>query len=607
VLNLLLLGGTAALLRRLTGLSWLRVLLVVFLAIVPLRTNFQFGQQHLLLFSLLAVAAWLDAVDRPFASGSALAVASALKLYPALFALYFVRKRSWRGLAGLVVTGAALGVLALWLFGLEPVRVYVEDILPRGLRAENNDPFSVSLNSPNALLRRMFVFEPELNVAPILDAPKVYAALSAIVQALILVPGLWFLTPGRGSGARERLEWGSFVALLLALSSGSATYHFCVLILATALIAGALFEEKRARLAWSIVLLHALVCFPLYRWAHDDPSSWRMLTSFPRLWAVMAYWGLTVWILARTREQAPRPGERLAFALVFVALVALGVAGNLRHVAGVDASYAARLTRQHWTLLATAPSVAGDEVYFARMDEGGSTIDRASETRGAYAVRGLRGMELFHPTVTDASRDGWAELSSATSKVVRFSRDSAEIAVPDLPVEVEDAEQPVISRDARWLAFLREDATGRAELHLLDREATAGRPREHAIVSAPRDVLDVDFLPDDRIVLAAMTGSRPRLYIGDGAGFVEVDTAGRPARYPAASPDGRSLAYGAEEQGRWRIRVRELTTGAEREVTAGDCNATAPAWLAGSKRIVYATDCGRGLGHTALSVLDLPP
>jgi len=37
------------------------------------------------------------------------------------------------------------------------------------------------------------------------------------------------------------------------------------------------------------------------------------------------------------------------------------------------------------------------------------------------------------------------------------------------------------------------------------------------------------------------------------------------------------------------------------QVTVGDCNSISPAWSADSKTLVYATDCGRGLGLTAFA------
>ncbi len=610
--NVGLLCGTGHLLCRMTRLGWVRVLLIVFLAVVPLRTNFQFGQQHLLLCFVLALAAWLDARQRPALSGAMLAVAASLKLYPALFGIYLVRKRNWRALAGLLLTSAILGLIGLRLFGFGPLRDYVLDIIPRGLRGENNDPYTVVANSPTALLRRLFVREPELNPRPLLDAPLAFAALQPLAQALILVPGLWLVRPGRGEPKREQLEWASYLALLLTLSSASATYHFCVLIVAVALAADYLFDLGRDELAWGLIALHAAVCFPFYRFVPDNPSGWMIFAGFPRLYAVLALWCVFLRVLWVARAAEPRQNARreaALFGLLFLALVAGSVVSNVRHMKGQAESYLARVPRTSATLLATTPTVVRDVIYFARMDDGGSVIDR---TGPPLLLHVTPGTELFHPTVTDTSPDGWMELSSTSSKVVRFPLAATELTVAALPVEVDDAEQPEVSRDGRWLAFLREDGHGRAVLHVLDRRPDhPGSPSdasEHAVAGALPDVLDMGFFPDDRIVLAAVDEGRSRLFVGDPVGgrFVEIAASERPQRYPAVSPDGRWLAFSREEHGKWQLWLANTATGDTRPLTEGDCNATLPAW-SDSNRIVYATDCGRGLAHTALSTLTAVP
>jgi Tol biopolymer transport system component len=43
-----------------------------------------------------------------------------------------------------------------------------------------------------------------------------------------------------------------------------------------------------------------------------------------------------------------------------------------------------------------------------------------------------------------------------------------------------------------------------------------------------------------------------------------------------------------------------LATGEEHRLTNSDCNSVTPAWYADSETLVYAMDCGRGLGLTAL-------
>jgi hypothetical protein len=91
-INIFLLAGTIVLLRAMTGTSARRLAIIVFVTVVPLRTNFEFGQQYVLILFLLTLAAWLYGTERTLASAAALAIASALKLYPGFFVLFFLFK-----------------------------------------------------------------------------------------------------------------------------------------------------------------------------------------------------------------------------------------------------------------------------------------------------------------------------------------------------------------------------------------------------------------------------------------------------------------------------------------------------------------------------------
>jgi hypothetical protein len=612
VLNLFLLWATAHLLHTMTALSPRRIALIVFLAVVPLRTNFQYGQQHLLILFLLTLASWCYLNDRPLVSGSILAVASALKLYPVLFVFYFLRKRQWIALLGLAVTLLLLVILGIELFGFEALRVYVSHVLPRSLHNEFNDPYLVAFNSPTALLRRLFVAEPELNPHPLLRAPALYILLQPVVQAMIFVPALWLITRQRVELGREKLEWAGFVALLLVFSTGSATYHFCVLILAAVLGADYLLDRGRTRQCLLFIALYGAVCFPWYRFVPASPAGWRIFLGFPRLYALLAFWIVFLQVLRSARSERPPPRdlrETVVFCLAFGAMLIAGQLSNARHFAGQFASYPTRVASKNVTLIATEPSIAVDGIYFGRMGTEGWVVDRAGE---GLLIRTPRGADLFHPTVTDASPEGWFEFSSLSSKIVRFPRDAVALSVTDLPVEVEGAEQPVISRDGRWLAFVREHR-GRGELNLLDRHGLlSGRSpvlEEHEVTGAPHDVLDVGFYPDDRIVLAAYRDRRSRLYTGDAFSgrFVEIETSERPARYPAVSPDGRWLVYSEEDRGQWQLWLTSLLSGEKRRLTDADCNSIQAAWFADSKTLVYANDCRRALGHTVLCVIGAVP
>jgi hypothetical protein len=609
--NLLLLFGTGVLLTRITRLGARRAALVVLLAIVPLRANFLFGQQHVLLLFLITLAAWAYFAGRKLGAGGILAVASALKLYPLLFALMFIRKREWRALAGLVSGAIVLGGAALALFGWEPLRSYVVEVLPRAvLRAEVIDPYSVHMSSVTGMLRRLFVFEPDLNPHPLVHAPAAFALLSSLFGAAILIGWLSLLAAGPAPPARQKLDWAITIAFLLLLSSGTTTYHFCLLILSPALAADALLETGQPRAARLVLAVFAVVCLPYYSLFPESPDGWRILLGYPRVYAIAAFCGVLWWSGRRLRRGLPsRPAaiDAAVLGVAGLALVVTGTTSQLGHLRGQLASYARRLTAP--TLTVAEPAPAGGDVYFTRMDDAGYVLDRTG--RGLITA-GPPGVDLLHPTVTLDGRQAWLEIAGPErSRVVAFPAGRPPLSFVDLPTAAQDAEQPVVSGDGRWLGFVRRHR-GRGSLWLVDLRAapiagsSAPAPRE--IVDAGYDVMELGFFPDGRIVFAGWRPGGSRLYVVDpgSPGTVELPVSGRPLRHPAVSPDGKWLAYAEREGPSWQLWVMSLPAGPRRRLTEGDCNSIEPAWFADSKTLVYSTDCGRGLGHTALARVALP-
>jgi Tol biopolymer transport system component len=79
------------------------------------------------------------------------------------------------------------------------------------------------------------------------------------------------------------------------------------------------------------------------------------------------------------------------------------------------------------------------------------------------------------------------------------------------------------------------------------------------------------------------------------------------ARFPAISPDGSWLAYSHAEHGAWQLEVMKRATRERRRLTREECNSLTPAWTPDGAKIVYASDCGRGLGATALCEMAFVP
>lgn len=113
VLNLILLFGTVALFSRYVSPVTARLIWLTPLLFEPVLDSFYVGQVTILILALLT-GAWAARRDEhPFLAGALIAVAAWLKVYPGLLVVYFLWKRDWRVIGGIVVIGIALGAFQL--------------------------------------------------------------------------------------------------------------------------------------------------------------------------------------------------------------------------------------------------------------------------------------------------------------------------------------------------------------------------------------------------------------------------------------------------------------------------------------------------------------
>jgi hypothetical protein len=609
--NLAFVALTLVLLVRSTRLGLQRIGLLAFLALAPLCSNFVFGQMHVLVLLLLTTAAWLHFKDRRFTSGLILAVATALKIYPGLFLIFFLVKKQWRAAAGLVIGIGTAVLLSIHLFGIDASRVYAREVLPFAMRGQIVDPYNTQWGSLSALLARLFISEPELNPSPAAHMPWLYALLYSLVVAFILATFVLAIGWGRTKDeSRVKLEWASYLFLLLLISSQPASYHFVVLILPAVLITAYLVERDQWTKAAVLTGLYALACGS-YQWlCPQDPSGWRITLCFPRLLFMLLFGGVLVRVLISSVEKPSgyRLRSSLVFAGVFVAVFATGFVGNLRHFRGQFDNYTSRVLTVHGSLMAADPEVRPGTVFFTAFAP--KFLPSIPDT---YAIHELRAGSVtsfavdgnwVHPTAGRDTDTAWAEMvSNRTSRIVRISPMTPVNSMADVTIEVEDAEQPVVSSDGELLAFMRE-VRGRSSLWIRQLKGQPGVP-DHRIAGPDYDVREASFFPDHRVVFSSRRDGRFRLYMSSSvsAAIEEMSDPSCSARYPAISPDGRWIAFSCEQGGSWQLHSMNLQTGGQSQLTDGDCNCISPAWTLDSKNLIYATDCGRGLGMTALAKL----
>lgn len=605
IANLLFLVAILLLLTRISKLTWVQIAILVFLAFDPLRQNFLLGQMHILVLLLLTLATWAHFRKWPYVSGICLAVAAALKIYPALFLLLLVFKRQWRA-AGSLVAGLACAVFAsFYLFGKEACQVYVREVLPAALRGDTFDPYNIAWNSLPALLRRLFVLEPELNPHPVAHAPWLYALLQPLTTAAVLVMFLWFMGSERGDDDKFRRDWASYLFLVLFLSSQPASYHYIALALAAVLFVDAMAAGKQIWLASITILAYAFTSIPRLRLPPEIATGWRNLLFFPRAVSLSILAGaLLVWLWSELSLESRRRRFQTSNLLVagasFLVLTVVGFASTQSHLRGQFDNYGTRIVTAPGDVAIFSPVVTPSGVLFTEMTLRNYSIGRL---QGPPLTLPENGGNWFHPAASDRADSIWAEQPmSGQSRIVRFNNAAQGISPA---VEAEQAEEPVVSRDGKFLAFLR-PLNGRNSLWI----APLGTPpgKEHEVAGAEYDVREANFLADHRVVFSSKRSGQFALYVTTPAGSVEeLDRPACAARFPSMSTDGRWLAFSCYERGHWQLHAMEWDGSRNVQFTTAECNSVSPSWTPDSKRLVYATDCGRGLNLAALAEVTVTP
>jgi Glycosyltransferase family 87/WD40-like Beta Propeller Repeat len=580
ILNLGLLFATVFLLRALTQLPWRRIALVAALS-VPLRVNFLYGQYYVLLLFLLTLSCWLYVRQRGFLTGVLVGLATGLKIFPGLYILYFLRKRDLRAFAGGVVGSLATAVVSVFAFGWELHRTYLLQVLPSVLRGEGLDPYNLKAASLSSLLHRLFIYEPQLNQHPAVNAPWLFALLHPLLQMAVVAPALLLAVPKETCPRRVRLEWAAILLASLAISTSPASYLFTLLILLACLVLESLQREK-PYLSLAI-LLPLYVAAGLLGRTNPGGEGWIALLAVPRLYVLILLCVFTYTLLLKQQPRENLKLDRSVWAVSLIAILAISIALNLRHQQGLYADYQWRISAPEGIYMAVSPAVQQDEVPFIVML--GDGYHSAVNHLGTVQFSNMSPDDSLALTARDGER--WVEQTGHESTIVSTLEGRSNIR---------QAESPVASFDGRWLAFLREEG-GRVRLwvHALDQPNKIDRP----LTPPQLNVLEMSFLPKGDLVFAASSGGRPGLFTTDQAGSIRSLGIGD-ARYPSVSPDGHWLAYSELQGGNWNLWLRNLDNGQTHRLSHAPCNNIEPTWAADSQTLIYASDCGRALWFTAL-------
>jgi hypothetical protein len=584
-LNLLLLAISVFLLRLVTSFELRRVLVLSLLCLIPLINDLKFARHYVLILFLICTAYYAACKGNHLISGLLWSIAAVMKLFPALVVVLFLWKRDWRGLLGFLIGTTALVLLSVTLFGVEVHRVFLFDVLTQASRGDWLGPYVLSQNSFITLWSHLFLIEPELNSSPWIDSPAAYASALAVSVTLLL---FLFARSLRIPATREvdNLQWATLVPLLLLLSTTTAPDYSVLLIFSAVVGLNSMLAVGDRRLAFIFLLSYIAACVPLpERFAHWLPIS-RLVAMVALYIALLRSTGLRLNVVARPRGSIA--------ALMAAALLTLY---NLHGTRNRTEDFSRRLAADVQTYQLGNPVAVGEKVAFTEMRSTGYGV--ATVSSGVVREVLLPGNTLSLAGSSESGAPLYLELTATHSMIVRLFLDDLPASLPTLI----EGEEPTLSPNGKWLAFIHEDQ-GRETVW---RMATDSDDAPETVVTSSYHPLDITITNDGDVIAAAGSTSNPHLIIAKRR-MREVrpfEGFGSPVRYPSISPDGKRLAFSRREGGSWHLFVRTLITGNERQLTHASCNAISPSW-ANTRGVLYATDCGRGVGLSTIARVDLP-
>ncbi len=597
LLNLVLLIPIAWILHSLTRLHPGRIALAIFLSF-PLYRNLLYGQFYIFLLFLILAACLSYLRGYRSLAGALVAIAGICKIFPLLLFLFFLRRRDWGALASGVITACLATGLSLAIFGLNAHRVWLFEILPWVMHGEGLGTYTTTA-SISGILHCLFLSEPQWNPDPWYSWPLVYAVLASVLPMLILAPSVLLIRRGDESPKGVLLEWSSLLTASLAISTIPASYNFVLMIFPVCVIASILLQDRSYKWLTVLLAIYLGIGFPLP--VPEHPQGLALLWYVPRLPLMLAI-VLGLYVLQRrglpVAEERPTR-TRYVWGAAIIAFVILNIRSSFLLEQGERKEYNYRIPLNVQGFANTSPRMLGNELHFIRFSLSGyQLVTKSTQRFDAYAIPWDSVPEdILSFTATDGNVL-IERVSTASSKTPIPNSSQILDALDKFRVVVENAHDPMLSRDGRDLAFLR-DNRGRASLVM--RRSFRTRSMEEILTPPRWNVYEASFLSEDKFAVAAIKNDdRPQIFITDSTHRLSTLSM-TDSRYPSFSPDGRWMAYSHLDHGFWNLWLRDEHSGAISRIANVPCNQIQPSWESDSKTLLYSSDCGRSIWFTAIS------
>jgi hypothetical protein len=426
--NLCFLAMTVWLLSRMTRFRVEQIWLLAFCGYFSLRTNFLYGQYYVFLLLLLTLAFYYLNRGSQAVSGALAGLAFGLKLYGGPFLLYYVAKRKWKAVLGMIAAIVCLGAIAIALFGRNDLVYYATQILPRSLEGGSIDPYAPGVPTYSTMLRHFLVREPELNPHPLLESPWTFFFLRSFATLAVF----FFLVLGVAlKPSTDRRDFAWFVIAIVLLSTSTASYTFVVLLLPLVLLL-----EDSPPWQWLLFIAsYALLPAPLgLQWL------------FPKVWLQIALYVVPGWQRWRSLSR-----EWVIAATVLALLIAfVDARQHMRAYAEEPGQHFERVAVQEGAIFSSYPAVSRAGIFYQSMGRDRYVLRWLHDNRNEELIFGG---DALRPIATTPDGPIVFELvANRTSTVMQFDPATRETTPKVAAVQV-DATKSVVSPDGKWAAF----------------------------------------------------------------------------------------------------------------------------------------------------------
>jgi len=298
--NMAFLVAVIVLLARLFRTSTEEAALFTLLSGIGLINCFRFGQLYVALSLCVVLGYYFLRHDRPVLAGISFGILTPVKYFPIVFLLYFVFKREWRLIISAAATMGVVCLVSVAMLGWEVHSTFLSHVAGQHLQSNltMQDPFSSTFQTFDSLLRRLFVYDPELNPHPLFVSSTSYFLLKVVIILSLVTVTVGVIIRGRlmGNGREVDTSLGLLGILGLLLSPAGATYHFLLLWLPVALLLKLFRVSGQLNLFWVVLILYAAIGFIPYSFFRQfDGHGLLTLAAYPRLIMLSLLFAVSLW------------------------------------------------------------------------------------------------------------------------------------------------------------------------------------------------------------------------------------------------------------------------------------------------------------------------